>query len=71
MRMLRWMAGVRLKERRTSESIRQLFGVEAIEKVARPMRLRWFGHTEIRAKEHNITQTCQQVEVEGLINLVL
>ena len=56
MRMLRWMAGVSLKERRTSESIRQLFGVEAIEKVARQMRLRWFGHTERRAKEHNNTK---------------
>ena len=35
MRMLRWMTVVSLKERRTSESIRQLFGVEPIEKVAR------------------------------------
>ncbi len=28
------------------------------------MRLRWFGHTERRTKEH-ITQKCQQIEVEG------
>ena len=42
-RMLRWMAGVSLKDRRTSESIRQLFGVEAIETMPKQMRLRWFG----------------------------
>ena len=61
MRMLRWMTVVSLKERRTSESIRQLFGVEPIEKVARQMRLRWFRYTERRVKEP-ITQKCQKIE---------
>ena len=39
MRMLRWMAGISRAERRTNASIREAFWVEAIEKVARQMRL--------------------------------
>ena len=65
MRMLRWMAGISRAERRTNASIREAFGVEAIEKVARQMRLRWYGHVEIRSEDH-ITQQCQRVEVEGI-----
>ena len=33
MQMIRWMCGVSLKDRRTSEELRNLFGVEPITTV--------------------------------------
>ena len=41
MQMIRWMCGVSIK---TSEELRNLFGVEPITTVIRSGRLRWYGH---------------------------
>ena len=46
MRMIRWMCGVSLKERRPSTGLRRRQGVEAIGDVKRRGRLRWHGHVE-------------------------
>ena len=40
--MIRWMCGVSLKDRRTSEELRKLVGVHPITTVIRSGRLRWY-----------------------------
>jgi len=48
MSMIRWMCGVKLKERKKSEELRELLGLEPVSlmiKKSRP-RLRLFGHVE-------------------------
>ena len=44
--MVRWMCGVSLKDRKRSEDLYSLFGVQSMAKVVRHGRLRWFGHVE-------------------------
>ena len=41
MQMIRWMCGVSLKDRRTSEELRKLVGVEPITIVIRSVMLTW------------------------------
>ena len=64
MSMLRWMAGIRMCERRKNEDIRKAFGLEPISDVIRRIRLRWFGHVYRREPEH-LTRACQAVDIEG------
>ena len=42
--MIRWICGVSMKDRRTSEELRNLVGVQPITSVIRSGRLRWYGH---------------------------
>ena len=42
--MIRWLYGVSLKDRRTSEELRKLVGVQPITTVIRSDRLKWYGH---------------------------
>ena len=42
--MIRWMCDISLKDRRTSEELRRLVGVEPITTFVRGGRLRWYGH---------------------------
>ena len=44
MQMIRWMCGGSRKDRRTSEELRKMVGVEPITTVIRTGRLRWYGH---------------------------
>ena len=44
MQMIRWMCGISMKDRSTSEVLRMLVGVEPITTVIRRGRLRWYGH---------------------------
>ena len=42
--MIRWICGVSMKDRRASEELRKLGGVEPITTVIGNSRLRWYGH---------------------------
>ena len=53
MQMIRWMCGVSMKNRRTSEELRKLVGVEPMTIVIRSGRLRWYGHV-IRTGRRNV-----------------
>ena len=64
MRMIRWMCGVSLRERKTSAELRERIGVEAIGVLVRRNRLRWFGHVE-RKVEDDWVKRCTVMEVEG------
>ena len=46
MSMIRWMYGVKLNERKKSEELRELLGLEPVSLMIRNSRLRWFGHVE-------------------------
>jgi hypothetical protein len=52
MRMIRWMCGVSLRDKRTNADLRKRIGVEPIGVVLRRNRLRWFGHVE-RKKDND------------------
>ena len=47
-RMLRWMTGVSLSERKSNEYVRSMLAIDDIAEVMRQNRLRWFGHVERR-----------------------
>lgn len=66
MRMIRWMCGVSLRERRTSVELRQRLGVEPIGEVVRRNRLRWFGHVE-RKDDADWVKNCTKLVVEGSV----
>ena len=44
MRMLRWMTGVSLSERKSNECVSSMLAIDDIGEVMRRNRLRWFGH---------------------------
>jgi len=46
MSMIRWMCGVKLNERKKSEELRELLGLETVSLMIKKSRLRWFGHVE-------------------------
>ena len=46
MSMVRWMCGVKLNERKKSEELRELLGLEPVSLMIKKSRLRWFGHVE-------------------------
>ena len=64
MRMLRWMSGVKLSDRRSSNELRKAMGVERIGDVTRRGRLRWFGHVRRRDENEWIKKLCE-LEVQG------
>jgi len=44
MRMVRWMCGVKLKDRLPSKEMREKLGIDDIALVLQQNRLRWYGH---------------------------
>ena len=44
MRMVRWMCGIKLKDRLPSKELRERLGVDDIALVLQQNRLRWYGH---------------------------
>ena len=41
------MCGISMKDRRTSEELRRMVGVESITTVSRSGRPRWYGHVMV------------------------
>ena len=62
--MIRWMRGVSMKDRRTSEELRKLVRVEPITTVIRSGRLRWYGHV-MRKRDEEWVKKCMEYRVEG------
>ena len=44
MRMVRWMCGIKLKDRLLSKELRERLGIDDIALVLQQNRLRWYGH---------------------------
>ena len=64
MRMVRWIAGVSLLERRESEDIRRMCGICNIKEKAREARLRYFGHV-IRREDDEPVKRAMMMPVRG------
>ena len=64
MSMIRWMCGVQLNERKKSEELRKLLGLEPVSLMIKKSRLRWFGHLE-RKDDNDWVKRCKTWEVEG------
>jgi len=63
-RILRWILGVSLKDRKRSEDIRQAVGVACITDKIREARLRWFGHVQ-RREDDSCVKKIKKAEVYG------
>jgi len=46
MNMIRWMCGVKRIERKKSEELGELLGLEPASLTIKKSRLKWFGHVE-------------------------
>ena len=63
MRMVRWMCGVKLKDRLPSRELRERLGIDNIALVLQQNRLRWYGH--VLRKDDDWVKKCMEYEVEG------
>ena len=61
---LRWMCGVTLKDRKSSQELLGRLGVEDVVEVVRRGRLLWFGHVE-RKSQDDWVKMCRDLVVEG------
>jgi len=62
--MVRWMCGVTLKDRKSSDELLGRLGVEDVVEVVRRGRLLWFGHVE-RKSQDDWVKMCRDLVVEG------
>ena len=60
MSMIRWMCGIKLNERKKSEELRELLGLEPVSLMIKKSRIRCFGHVERKY------DNCLMWEVEGI-----
>ena len=63
MQMIRLMYGVSMKDRRTSEELRRMAGVEFITTVIKRGRLRWYGH--VMRKEESDDELKSEYRLEN------
>ena len=64
MRMVRWMCGVKLKDRLPSKELRERLGVDDIALVLQQNRLRWYSPV-LRKDDDEWVKKCMEHEVEG------
>ena len=64
MRRVRFMCGVRLREKCTNSDLRNRLGIDSIVDAVRRNRLRWFGHVERKADEDWVKRYTE-MEMEG------
>ena len=62
--MVRWMCGVSMKDRKRSEDLCNLLGINRVADVVRRGRLRWFGHLERKSVDDR-GSSCRRLVVEG------
>jgi len=64
MRMVRWMCGVKLKDKLPSKQSRERLGIVDIALVLQQNRLYWYGHV-LRKDDDDCVKKCMEYEVEG------
>ena len=62
--MIRWMCGVTLKDKKSSDDLRKRLGIVSVSDRVRQGRLRWFGHVE-RKDADDWLSACRKLEVSG------
>jgi len=60
MRMIRWICGFSLKDRKSNAELRELLGIEPVSLVVKKGRLRWFGC--VKRKDD---ASCMSIHVNG------
>jgi len=64
MRMVRWMCGIKLKDRLPVGELRERLGVDDIALILQQGGLRWYGHV-LRKDDDVWVKRCMECEVEG------
>jgi len=67
MRMVRWMCGIKVKDRFPSKELRDRLCIDDnhdIALVLQQNRLRWYGHV-LRKEDDDWVKKCMEYEVEG------
>jgi len=64
MRMLRWILGLTLRDRKRNDDIRHILGVACITDKVREARLRWYGHIQ-RREEDDCVKRILEANVGG------
>jgi len=64
MRMVRWMCGVKLKDRVSNKELRERLGIVDITSLLQQNRLRWYGHV-LRKDDNDWVKKCMEFEVVG------
>ena len=64
MRMLRWILGLTLRDKKRNDDIRRILGVACITDKVREARLRWLGHVQ-RRKEEDCVRRILEADVHG------
>jgi len=64
MRMLRWILGLTLRDKKRNDDIRRILGVACITDKVREARLRWFGHAQCR-EEEDCVRRILEADVRG------
>ena len=62
MRMVRWMCGVKLKDRVSNEELRERLGIVDITSLLQQNRLRWYGHV-LQKDNNDWVKKCMEYEV--------
>jgi len=65
MRMVRWMCGVKLKDRLSSKELRERLGVDDIALVLQQNRLRWYGHVLRKNDDDWVKKWSMKLRVQG------
>ena len=63
MRMVHWMCGVSLRERKTNDDLQNMMGIEPVMDVVKRNRLRWLGHV-LRKDESDEVRRVMEMNVE-------
>ena len=64
--MIRWMCGSKIKQRKSTEQMLNILGLNSILLELTKRRLRWYGHVSLR-EENNWVRLIQQLQVNGTI----
>jgi len=62
--MVRWMCGVKLKDRVSNKELRERLGIVDITSLLQQNRLQWYGHV-LRKDDNDWVKKCMECEVVG------
>ena len=64
MRMVRWMCGIKLKDRVSNKELRERLGIVDITSLLQQNRLRWYVHVLLK-DDNDWVKKCMEYEVVG------
>ena len=64
--MIRWMCGVKLIERKKSEELRELLGLEPVSLMIKKVGWDGFDHVKRKKNDNDWVKRCITSEVEGI-----